>query len=57
MTSPKEIRKEILKMGLASKAAHLGSALSLVEILYTLYFKVANYGKETCIRPTGIKSF
>ncbi len=51
MTSPKEIRKEILKMGLASKAAHLGSALSLVEILYTLYFKVANYGKENMSSP------
>lgn len=51
MTSPKEIRKEILKMGLASKAAHLGSALSLVEILYTLYFKVANYDKENMHSP------
>lgn len=51
MTSSKEIRKEILKMGLASKAAHLGSALSLVEILYTLYFKVANYGKENMHSP------
>ena len=36
MTTPKQIRKDILKMGWKSKASHLGSALSLVEILYAL---------------------
>ncbi len=51
MTTPKEIRKEILEMGYRSKAAHLGSALSLVEILYTLYFKVAHYDKENYHSP------
>ena len=51
MTSVTEIRKEILEMGHRSKAAHLGSALSLVEILYTLYFKVANYNKDNYQAP------
>ena len=51
MTTPKEIRKEILEMGYKSKASHLGSALSLVEILYTVYFKTANYSKENMTDP------
>ena len=46
-----EIRKEILEMGYRSKASHLVSALSLVEILYTLYFKVANYNKDNYQSP------
>lgn len=50
-TSPKEIRKEILRMGWKSKASHLGSALSLTEILYVLYFKIANYDKENMSSP------
>lgn len=50
-TSPKEIRKEIIRMGYKSKASHLGSALSLVEILYVLYFKTANYNKENMDSP------
>ena len=50
-TSPKEIRKEIIKMGWKSKASHLGSALSLVEILYVLYFKTANYSRENMDSP------
>ena len=51
MTTPNEIRKEILEMGLRSKAAHLGSALSLVDILYTLYYKVANISKDNIDAP------
>ena len=46
MTTPKQIRKDILTMGWKSKSSHLGSALSLVEILYALYFRVANFSKE-----------
>jgi transketolase len=34
------IRREILEMASRGKGGHLGSSLSLVEILYTLYFKV-----------------
>lgn len=36
----KEIRKKILKMIFISQASHIGSALSCVEILVVLYFKV-----------------
>lgn len=38
----KKIRKHILKMTLYSKSSHIGSALSIVEILVTLYFKIMN---------------
>lgn len=40
--TPTSIRKEIIQMGYAAKASHLGSALSLVEILYCLYDKYCN---------------
>ena len=36
----KEIRKQILKMGYEAQSAHVGGALSCVEILTALYFKV-----------------
>lgn len=36
----KNIRKKIIKMVSASKSSHVGSALSIVEILVVLYFKV-----------------
>jgi len=36
----KEIRKKILKMMYESKAAHIGSCLSCVDILTVLYFKI-----------------
>jgi transketolase len=36
----KEIRKKILKMMYESKAAHIGSCLSCVDILTTLYFRI-----------------
>lgn len=36
----KEIRKSILQMVYRSKSSHIGSCLSIVEILYVLYFKV-----------------
>ena len=38
----KEIRKEIVLMHYRSKASHIGSALSVVDILVVLYFKVLN---------------
>lgn len=38
----KEIRRSIVKMNSASFASHSGSALSVVDILTTLYFKVLN---------------
>ena len=50
-SAAKEIRKEIIKMVWKGRAAHLGSALSLVEILYVLYFKTANYSKENMDSP------
>jgi len=36
----KEIRKKILKMIFTSQSSHIGSALSCVDILTTLYFKI-----------------
>jgi len=38
----KEIRKSIVYMAHYSMASHVGACLSIVEILYTLYFKVLN---------------
>jgi len=38
----KKIRKSILKMNSKSSASHSGSALSIVDILTVLYFKVLN---------------
>lgn len=37
-----EIRRDILRMTYKSKSSHVGSCLSVVEILYVLYFKVMN---------------
>lgn len=42
----KRIRELIAKAAFKSKASHVGSALSIVEILEALYFRVANYSKE-----------
>ncbi len=44
-TIVKNIRKEILNIAYLSKSPHVGSALSCVEILSTLYFKVLNIKK------------
>ena len=38
----KRVRSKILKMNHISKASHSGSALSIVDILVVLYFKVLN---------------
>ena len=48
----KEIRKLIAKAANKSKASHVGSALSVVEILEALYFRVANISKENCKSPS-----
>jgi len=37
-----EIRREILEMIFSSRTSHIGSALSCVEILTALYFKILN---------------
>tara|TARA_Y100001949_G_C15935706_1_gene307796 strand:- start:12 stop:848 length:837 start_codon:yes stop_codon:yes gene_type:complete len=38
----KKIRKHIVKMVFDSKSSHIGSALSIVEILVTLYYNILN---------------
>lgn len=38
----KEIRKSILNMIYKAKTSHIGTAFSIVEILYTLYFHILN---------------
>src|SRR5262245_20179133 len=38
----KEIRKDIITMTHNGKGGHIGSSLSIVEILYTLYFNIMN---------------
>lgn len=42
----KEIRKTILKMVHKANVSHVGSALSVVDILYALYFDVANVNQD-----------
>lgn len=42
MDSLKDIRQTLLKMVHKANVSHIGSALSVVDILYVLYFKVAN---------------
>lgn len=38
----KKVRKNIIKMVSRSKSSHVGSALSIVEILVVMYFKILN---------------
>lgn len=38
----KRVRKSIIQMSLRAKSAHIGGALSCVEILVALYFKIMN---------------
>lgn len=47
----KKIRELILKCANRSKASHVGSALSIVEILEALYFNVANISKDNFNKP------
>ena len=46
MNKLKEIRKTIIKMVHKAKVSHVGAALSVVDILYVLYFKITNITKE-----------
>ncbi|PUA39896.1 transketolase [Paenibacillus elgii] len=41
------IKKSILHMTHYSKSSHVGTALSIVDILYTLYFKIMNVDPST----------
>lgn len=47
----KKIRELILKCANTSKASHVGSALSIVEILEALYFNVANISEDNYNNP------
>ena len=51
MQKLKEIRQTILNMVHAARVSHVGSSLSVVDILYTLYFNVANISKENINDP------
>lgn len=42
----KNIRHKLIECAYKSNAGHIGSALSCVEILYSLYFNVANISKN-----------
>lgn len=42
----KEIKKTILKMVHKANVSHVGAALSVVDILYSLYSKVANISRD-----------
>ena len=44
--SPKTLRSNIIRMAKDSKSGHLGCAMSLVEIVSTLYGSVLNYNRK-----------
>lgn len=44
--TPITLRKKILEMIYKARVSHIGAAFSVVDILYVLYFKVANINKE-----------
>ena len=46
MEKLKDIRKTIIKIVHKANVSHIGAALSVVDILYTLYYRVANLGIE-----------
>ena len=47
----KKIRKHILKMIFESKSSHIGSSLSIVEILVTLYFNILKIDPKNLSKP------
>jgi transketolase len=47
----KEVRKTSLKMVFSSKASHIGSALSITDILSVLYFNILNINKSNLNDP------
>ena len=46
MSTPQALRKSIIYMTYYSKSSHVGSCLSIVDILYTLFFRVLNIDPE-----------
>ena len=44
--TPITLRKKILEMIYKAKVSHIGAAFSIVDILYVLYFKVANINED-----------
>lgn len=51
MEKLKEIRKTIVEIVHKACVSHIGAALSVVDILYALYFKVANVSMENINDP------
>jgi transketolase len=51
MSEIKSIRKSILQMMAYSKSSHIGSCLSIVELLWTLYFKVLSIDAQNPADP------
>lgn len=51
MEKLKQIRKTIVEMIHNANVSHIGSAMSVVDILYTLYFKVANINPDNIDNP------
>ena len=51
----KKIRKHILKMIFESKSSHIGSSLSIVEILVTLYFNILKIDPKNQNIVTSVK--
>lgn len=42
----KEVRQDIVRMAYEAKSSHVGAALSMVDILLVLYFKILNISPE-----------
>lgn len=51
----KKIRRKILKMIFESQSSHIGAALSIVDILVVLYFKIMNFSPENYNDPSRDK--
>ena len=47
----KEIKKTILYMVHKADVSHIGSAFSIVDILYSLYYNVANISQQNITSP------
>ena len=47
----KKVRRHILRMTYYSKSSHIGAALSIVEILVALYFKILNVDPKNPAKP------
>ncbi len=46
-----KLRKMVLEAAHKSKESHIGSALSIVEIMYAIYFRVSNITKDNIRSP------